>query len=66
MPQGTARQAGFTFAVGRHAVGDLSNVFGLRPRPPEVDRLDVTSRRRLWELASGSGLLAEPPTAASG
>src|SRR5713226_4100665 len=33
------RQAGFTFAVGRHAVGDLSNVFGVAPRPSATERL---------------------------
>jgi hypothetical protein len=60
------RQAGFTFAVGRHAVGDLSNIFRLQPHPPPVDRLEPSARRRLWELASGSGLLAEPPAAATG
>jgi hypothetical protein len=59
------RQAGFTFAIGRHAVGDLTHAFGLRPHPPDVDRLDSTASRRLWELASGNGLLAQPSAAAT-
>ena len=59
------RQTGFTFAVGRHAVGDLSNIFRLRPHPPSVDRLEPSARKRRWALASGSGLLADPPAAAT-
>src|SRR5205823_12294786 len=37
------RQASFTFAVGRHAVGDLTNVFQLTPGPPLDERLDAAA-----------------------
>jgi hypothetical protein len=37
---GATRQAGFTFAVARHAVGDLTNVLSLRPTRSKTDRLD--------------------------
>jgi hypothetical protein len=57
------RQAGFTFAVGRHAVGDLTNVFDVKPHPASVDRLDATTADRLWETAARSGLLIENPVA---
>ena len=53
------RQAGFTFAVARHAVGDLGSVFGLRPRPTEHDRLDPVSLARLLDIASKTGLIPE-------
>jgi len=51
------RQAGFTFAVGRHAVGDLTNILAVPPRTPASDRLDARSMQRLWEVAESSGLL---------
>ncbi len=38
------RQAGFTFAVGRHAVGDLSNVFEVAPRVAATERLGLGLR----------------------
>jgi hypothetical protein len=65
---GTTRavhQAGFTFAVGRHAVGDLTNVFGVPPHPPAVDRLDSPAVHVLWETAARSGLLTGPDTVAT-
>jgi Ion channel len=58
---GAAWQAGFTFAVARHAVGDLTNVLSLRPTRSKTDRLDRCSSRRLFEIASMSGLLSEQP-----
>ncbi len=57
-------QASFTFAVGRHAVGDLTNVFGLQPHAPPVDRLDSAAAQILWATARASGLVAEPDLAA--
>lgn len=36
---GAAWQAQLTFAIARHAVVDLSQVFGTEPRAPETDRL---------------------------
>ena len=58
---GATRQAGFTFAVARHAVGDLTNVLSLRPTRSKTDRLDSCSSRRLLEIAWISGLLTEQP-----
>jgi hypothetical protein len=52
------RQAGFTFAVGRHAVGDLTNVFDVAPRASVVDRLEAVRARRLWEAAASNGLVS--------
>lgn len=50
------RQAAFTFAVARHAVGDLSNVFDEAPRSPTSDRFGAEAARQMWEIASHSGL----------
>jgi len=36
---GPGRQAQLTFAMARHAVVDLSQATGVRPRPPDPDRL---------------------------
>jgi hypothetical protein len=57
-------QAGFTFAIARHAVGDLSNVFDATPRPPPTDRLDPQAMQRLWEIAATRGLLSQPDPSA--
>ena len=54
------RQASFTFAVGRHAVGDLTNVFALKPREPPTERLDQASMPPLLQIASEAGILANP------
>jgi hypothetical protein len=62
---GAVRQAGFTFAIGRHAAGDLTNVLGVRPRPPAVDRLDAAAASHLWKTATASGLLTDQQLAAS-
>jgi|SRR5438105_4725591 len=56
----TTRQASFTFAVGRHAVGDLSHVFGVAPRAPSTERLGPEAARRLWEIVSAGGLAGTP------
>jgi hypothetical protein len=58
------RQAAFTFAVTRHAVGDLTNVLGTKPLPGGVDRLDENAVQHLWEAATNSGLVTEPSYAA--
>jgi hypothetical protein len=52
-----ARQAGFTFAIARHAVADLTNIFGVRPRSTVIDRLDESTAQHLWEAATENGLL---------
>jgi Ion channel len=51
------RQAGFTFAVARHAVGDLTSIFGIQPRFFGVDRDDATTSERLWQVARAGGLV---------
>jgi ion channel len=59
------RQASFTFAVGRHAVGDLTNVFALQPREPLLERLDQANTPRLLQVATDAGILANPGSHAS-
>jgi Ion channel len=59
------RQASFTFAVGRHAVGDLTNVFALKPREPALERLDQANTPRLLQVATEAGILANPSGHAS-
>jgi hypothetical protein len=58
------RQASFTFAVARHAVGDLTAVFDARPLALLSDRLDAAAMHRLMEIASTRGLLTSPNPAA--
>jgi hypothetical protein len=57
-----AFQARLTFAIGRHAVVDLSQVFGLQPEPPAPDRLsdDDVVRLRAWLAEAGVTLSADP------
>jgi len=59
------RQAAFTFAVGRHAVGDLTSIFRLEPRIPAEDRLTPEAVQGLWEVARSRGVLTEEYTSAS-
>jgi len=53
-------QAGFTFAVGRHAVGDLSNVFEVAPRVAATERLGPEAELRLREIVINRGLAVAP------
>ena len=55
-PGHSARQAQFTYAIARHAAGDLSQVFGTQPRPPRTDRLPSADAARLWQALERSGL----------
>jgi hypothetical protein len=59
------RQAGFTFAVGRHAVGDLSNIFEVAPRAAAIDRLSPEAAHRLREIVIKGGLGGTPPADAA-
>jgi hypothetical protein len=52
-----SRQAGFTLAVSRHAVADLSQIFSQGPRAPSSQRLTPETAQRLWEAAKVRGLL---------
>src|SRR5712692_1167082 len=51
-----ARQAQLTFAIARHAVVDLAQVFGAPPRAPEVDRLSASDLSQLRAGLAATGL----------
>jgi len=58
------RQAELTFAIARHAVVDLSQVFGTPPLPLPYDRLPTTELRRLRDKLAEHGLkLSDDPEA---
>ena len=50
------RQAELTFAIARHAVVDLSQVFGTSPRPLPQDRLPDAELRRIRDVLAQHGL----------
>jgi hypothetical protein len=52
----TGRQAQLTFAMARHALVDLSQVFDLEPVAPAVDRLPEPSFRLLHDLLCQVGV----------
>ena len=54
------RQAQFTYAIARHAAGDLSQVFGTTPRPPTAERLPSAEAAQVWETLAQSGLRLRP------
>jgi hypothetical protein len=61
-----ARQAELTFAIARHAVVDLSQVFGTAPRHPDEDRLPVEDLRRIRDKLAQHGMkLNDSPEADS-
>ena len=49
------RQADLTFAIARHAVVDLSQVFGTAPKPLPHDRLPPADLRRIRETLAQQG-----------
>jgi hypothetical protein len=49
------RQARFTFAIARHAAGDLSQVFGTPPQAPEPDRLPPRDLLHLRAALAAAG-----------
>ncbi len=55
----TAWQAQLTFAMARHAVVDLSQVFGAAPDGPAEDRLPHRDLRRAMEILTGAGIALE-------
>jgi len=58
------RQAELTFAIARHAVVDLSQVFATRPLPMPHDRLPPAEARRLRDTLAQNGMkLADGPEA---
>jgi hypothetical protein len=50
------RQAELSFAIARHAVVDLSQVFGTSPRPLPEDRLPPSELRRIRDVLAQHGL----------
>lgn len=50
------KQAELTFAIARHAVVDLSQVFGTAPAPLPVDRLPAEELRRLRDALAQHGM----------
>ena len=50
------RQAELTFAIARHAVVDLSQVFGTPPRALQQDRLPATELHRIRDTLAKHGL----------
>ncbi|HSB82117.1 MAG TPA: potassium channel family protein [Candidatus Methylomirabilis sp.] len=50
------RQAQLTFAIARHAIADLAQIFKTPPRMPGVDRLPPPSLMRLREGLAAAGV----------
>jgi hypothetical protein len=50
------RQAELTFAIARHAVVDLSQVFGTQPKPLTQERLTSVDLRRIRDTLAQHGL----------
>jgi hypothetical protein len=51
-----ARQAQLTFAMARHALVDLAQIFGLTPVTPAPDRLPLERYEKLYTLLCQSGV----------
>lgn len=54
--RGPTRQAQLTFAMARHAVVDLAQIFSTSPRALAPDRLPAASLRRLQEILAEAGV----------
>jgi hypothetical protein len=50
------QQAQLTFAIARHTVVDLSQIFNKPPLPPEIDRLSKDDLIRVRELLAEAGV----------
>ena len=50
------KQAELTFAIARHAVVDLSHVFGTAPKPLPHDRLPAQDLRRIRDILAQHGM----------
>src|SRR5207247_8467863 len=53
---GAAEAAEVTYAIGRHALADLSFMFNAKPIKPDPSRLGDEEFAELWALAANSGL----------
>src|SRR5208282_2480396 len=51
-----ARQAQLTFAMARHSLVDLSQIFNLRPVTDAPDRLPPARCRELYDMLTASGI----------
>src|SRR5262249_28070322 len=60
------RQAQLTFAMARHAVVDLAQIFNPPPRETELDRLTSTDMARLRSVLAASGMSLADGEAANG
>jgi hypothetical protein len=58
-----ARQARLTFAIARHAAGDLSQVFGTPPHVAARDRLPPQDVARVWDILDSVGVPRPPADA---
>ena len=60
----SARQAQLTFAMARHAVVDLSQIFDASPQPPDLDRFPPAEMARLRGVLTAAGIpLRDGPVA---
>lgn len=59
LPEGPRRQAWLTFAMARHAVVDLCQVFDAPPVPPPADRLPPADVARLHAMVREASLPAQ-------
>lgn len=61
----SARQAQLTFAMARHAIADLTQVFGQLPQPPAQERLSREQFGKMCSQLSDAGvkLCADPSSA---
>src|SRR5262249_29870776 len=50
------KQAELTFAIARHAVADLSQVFGTAPKPLPHDRLPAEQLRHIRDVLAQHGM----------
>lgn len=51
------RQAKLTFAMARHAVVDLAQIFNTPPRPPSPDRLPPAKLAKIQKVLAANGVL---------
>ncbi len=55
--EGAPQRAGrLTYAIARHAVGDLTQVYHLAPRSPQMDRLPASELEKLHDILAASNI----------
>ena len=60
LPESANRQPFLTFAIARHAIVDLANVFRTPPHPPPADRLPHAEFLRLHALLATFDIVLDP------